>query len=257
MPRSSTYITADAHELEPLPLSITKLAATADVLVSLPTGAAFFPIADLEALPPLPQSPAIAADNTEALPPLPRSTSIAADDTQELPSPPQSPRSVSFSTVIPPNQSEEEDTGYPTLEEGAQWEEFVLRIPRWDEGKVEQEIGLLGYLRTRTTLPVPKIRYYELTTDNAIASPYVVQDRIAGENMHTMYEKLTTTEKKCFIAEFVHLLRQLQDISSPVSGDLGFSTSLPSARPLEASIHSDKCIEEGQSQLCMCCLQSC
>ena len=68
---------------------------------------------------------------------------------------------------------------------------FILRVPRFDEEDITNQIALLRFLSSRTTILVPQIVAYSTTSENALGCPYVVQARIPGTNMETAAKSLT------------------------------------------------------------------
>ena len=211
---SASVEVADPQEVPPLPPSPMQNI----VHVSQPY--AFFAAADVQELPPLPSSPVSATSSTV------ESTSLY-DNPKDL-------VRVTIGSASPVSSSKNSP------------HQFILRVPRWDEGQVGQEIALLNYLSTQTTIPVPKVYCYDLTADNAISSPYVLQERIVGESMLTMYEKMTNPEKMSFVTEFAQLLCKLQGISSPVSGELFFQTPLSATMSSHPLLQLNHAIQKGE-----------
>ena len=124
---------------------------------------------------------------------------------------------------------------------------LVLRIPRFNEGQVEHQVAALRYLRANTTVPVPNVRYYDLSTENAISSPFMLQECIPGEALHLIYPKLSTHQKETLVVEYAHVLHAMREVSSPVSGELGFSMSLAKTGSFDEVLRLEHNIMEGLS----------
>ncbi|MCJ1433282.1 hypothetical protein MMC27_002641 [Xylographa pallens] len=100
--------------------------------------------------------------------------------------------------------------------------EYVLRVPRFNTDSILSGIGILDYIRNHTSIPIPSILSYDLTSTNAIQSPYTLQLRVPGEVLHTAYPRLNLTQKYAFVHQYAEILRSLQNVTSPVAGELGF-----------------------------------
>ena len=107
-------------------------------------------------------------------------------------------------------------------------EKYVLRIPNLpdidDDGKCEEIEGaaaLLEFLPGK--LPVPRIKIFCSTEDNALEKPYMIQTRLPGVSLSQIYEDLTYEEKVGIIDQFVELLAKIESISFATAGT--FSTS--------------------------------
>ena len=217
---SASAEVGDPQEVPPLPPSPTVAALHMRNIARVSQPYAVLAAADVQALPPLPSSPVSAPSSTA------ESRSLC-DNPEDL-------VRVTIGSASPMSSSENSP------------HQFILRVPRWDEGQVGQEMALLSYLSTQTTIPVPKVYYYDLTVDNAISSPYVLQGRIVGESVLTMYEKMTHPEKMSFVTEFAQLLCKLQVISSPVSGELFFHTPLSAATSSHPLLQLDHATQKGE-----------
>ena len=110
---------------------------------------------------------------------------------------------------------------------------FILRVPRDDEQHptdLRNQVALLDYLSTRTTIPVPRVVACDATSDNILGDPYVIQTRIFGENLYRVgyrdsknVDGLTHAQWCSFTRQFAAVVRELQSITSPVPGVLAGS----------------------------------
>ena len=98
---------------------------------------------------------------------------------------------------------------------------FVLRIPRpqmADFGYIEREVAILRYVRQETSLPVADIISFDATAKNPLESGYVVQSRLPGVSLHTIWDELTH-EQRCTVAEETgQVILALQSVKSSKSG---------------------------------------
>ena len=59
--------------------------------------------------------------------------------------------------------------------------------------QLERDLALLGYLKDK--LPVPLVKAYSVTQDNAVSLPYTLQTRIPGEPLSKLWTQLDATSK--------------------------------------------------------------
>lgn len=102
-------------------------------------------------------------------------------------------------------------------------EEYILRVPGLpdlDENgvckAVENDAALLRYLSNK--LPVPNIKVFSSTSDNALEKPYTIQARLPGISLDNVYDDLTHEEKLKMIDQFVLLLARIESITFPTAG---------------------------------------
>ena len=82
---------------------------------------------------------------------------------------------------------------------------LVLRVPRpqmAELGYIEREVAILRYVRQNTTLPVADVISFDATANNPLESGYVVQSRLPGVSLHTIWDELTH-EQRCKVAQEV------------------------------------------------------
>ena len=98
---------------------------------------------------------------------------------------------------------------------------FVLRIPRplmADFGYIEREVAILRYVRQNSTLPVADVIRFDPTNNNPLKSGYVVQTRLPGISLHSIWDELTH-EQRCKVArEIGKIILALQAVTSPTPG---------------------------------------
>ena len=98
---------------------------------------------------------------------------------------------------------------------------FILRVPRSgmvELGHIEREVAIVRYVRQNTTLPVADVLSFDATADNPLDSGYVVQSRLPGVPLHTIWDELTH-EQRCVVAQEIgKVILALQDVKSPTPG---------------------------------------
>ncbi len=97
---------------------------------------------------------------------------------------------------------------------------LILRNSRWEEseGRPDRDVAILDFVRQRTTIPVPEIIAKDFSNHNTLGMPYVVQRRVPGRDLDSMWEKLSH-QQRCVIArEMGRVIMSLLTLESPVPG---------------------------------------
>jgi hypothetical protein len=94
---------------------------------------------------------------------------------------------------------------------------FILRIPRQplDESQpweISDQISVLLYLSQFDFLKVPSIVAYDLTTNNSIASQWVLQARLPGQSIQMVFYQLPLAEKLQITTIVAELVMKLERI---------------------------------------------
>lgn len=105
---------------------------------------------------------------------------------------------------------------------------LVLRVPRPQMayfGYIEREVAILRYVCQNTTLPVADVVEFDATAKNPLESGYVVQSRLPGVSLHTVWDELTH-EQRCTVAqEMGKVVLALQAVKNPTPGIVEASTA--------------------------------
>ena len=97
---------------------------------------------------------------------------------------------------------------------------LILRTPRWEEsaGRPDRDVAILDFVRQRTMIPVPEVIAKDFSNDNTLGMPYVVQRRVPGADLDSLWEKLSH-QQRCVIArEMGRIIMSLLSVESPVPG---------------------------------------
>ena len=98
---------------------------------------------------------------------------------------------------------------------------FVLRVPRpqmADFGYMEREVAILRYVRQNTSIPIADVISFDATARNPLESGYVVQSRLPGVSLHTIWDELTH-EQRCTVAqEMGNIILALQAVKKSAPG---------------------------------------
>ncbi|KAM0805813.1 kinase-like domain-containing protein [Usnea florida] len=80
---------------------------------------------------------------------------------------------------------------------------LILRAPRPNMaayGHIGREVAILRYVRQHTTLPVADVLNFDVTVNNPLQSGYVIQSRLPGVSLRTVWDKLTH-DQRCTAAQ--------------------------------------------------------
>ena len=97
-------------------------------------------------------------------------------------------------------------------------EELILRIPRFDGARIDREIAAVRFVRQNSNLTVPEVVASDATPNNALQLPYVIQNRLPGVSLHTVFPSLSHQQKVRIARSIGQVLARLLRITSPVSG---------------------------------------
>lgn len=76
---------------------------------------------------------------------------------------------------------------------------YILRIPRSQDASISHDIAPLELLRHYPGIPAPTIIIFDISRDNALGEPYMIQERIPGLPLLSEYPGLPH-KAKCAVA---------------------------------------------------------
>lgn len=95
---------------------------------------------------------------------------------------------------------------------------LILRIPRESESRPDQQVATLNFVRQRTSIPVAMVEAMDFSCDNAVRRPYVLQHRIPGIDLDSVWDDLGHLQR-CMVAKEVgRLIKTLLSVESPFAG---------------------------------------
>lgn len=102
---------------------------------------------------------------------------------------------------------------------------LILRVPRFDDARLDREVAILRFVRQHTTIPVPQVKHVDITSNNPLKQPYVIHNRIPGfdlqsRNNPTCYLNLSQEQKCTFAKDFALILLQLYETTHPFPGHI-------------------------------------
>lgn len=168
----------------------------------------------------------------------------------------------SGSVEIEPIQHGAEFTNcvYGLVPASSSTEQLILRVvvknsqglaPDARNEGLESDIALLSFLKDK--LPVPQIKAYDLTTDNALKAAYTIQTRIPGHSLNHLWEQMDQSEKCDIIDEFIVLLAKLESIEFPAAGYFDVKAPLPAKKDdfsgtIDVVVHHFVAVSDGSLQ---------
>ena len=110
---------------------------------------------------------------------------------------------------------------------------LILRVPHFPEdSRQERQVATLEFVRKRTTIPVPTIIARDAACNNALGKPYVLQLRIPGVDLLTVWNNLSHPQRCIVAAEVGRLIKTLLSIESPCAGTIEPSPNGPIVTPI-------------------------
>ena len=135
--------------------------------------------------------------------------------------------------------------------EGKNSRQLILRVPREKElARPERDVAILEYIRQRSSIPVATVAAYDYTSNNPLESPYVLQNRIEGQDLEKLWPTLTHAQR-CTIASevggVIHKLFSLQTNTPGLLGSIASDGTPPCPLPFELKDSSGESFKEPQA----------
>lgn len=99
---------------------------------------------------------------------------------------------------------------------------LVVRIPRNIDGltderleeKLSPDLAALEAISARANAPIPKVLSSSLTTKNPLELPYMVLDRLPGQQLGDMWETFNLAQKKSLMKQIIELVSDIATIEA-------------------------------------------
>ena len=132
--------------------------------------------------------------------------------------------------------------------------QLILRTPRELENgaRPDRDVAMLKYVRDHSSIPVATVVGQDFTCDNPLESPYVLQDRIPGEDLEKFWPKLSHTQRCTVAVEVGRVIRDLLAMETPINGILDAvdgDTSPSTIIPFELKDSCGELVEEPESSI--------
>lgn len=96
--------------------------------------------------------------------------------------------------------------------------DLILRVPRWDQHRIEREVAILDFVRQKSTIPVPIVIKTDFTCQNALGKPFVLQRRVTGSSLNTIWSDLSHSQRCTIAKQLGTIVRSLMCVESPIAG---------------------------------------
>ena len=134
--------------------------------------------------------------------------------------------------------------------------EYTLRIPTnpvyFDDvnERLLVEEKLLRYLKDK--LPMPEVIEIQYSRSNALSASFMIQSRIPGVPLNTVYEKMSVKEKQNIAIQIAELIPKIEGIQFPDAGELvldyTYTNGLPGVRLFQADYERSCNSEDKQKE---------
>jgi hypothetical protein len=89
--------------------------------------------------------------------------------------------------------------------------------------KTENEVSILAWITQNTTIPVPSIVHYDISTENPLKHEYILMRKAGGATLADIYQELSELEIQNLLDELVDYLAQLHSHEWNAIGGLKFN----------------------------------
>ncbi len=99
--------------------------------------------------------------------------------------------------------------------------QLILRVPRANMAGlsyIEREVAIMRFVRQKTALPVAEIISFDPTNNNPLDSGYVVQSRLPGVPLHTVWDDFTHGQRCNVAKEVGKIILALQEVKHTSPG---------------------------------------
>lgn len=100
--------------------------------------------------------------------------------------------------------------------------EYIFRVERLRQTNYGtlHDVAVLKFVRKNTKLPIAKVIGWDDSYDNVLESPYMVQERLPGTNLSSIWFDLTQDQLSSALQQVMNAQRQLHAIKSDRGGVL-------------------------------------
>ncbi|RPA74567.1 hypothetical protein BJ508DRAFT_215312 [Ascobolus immersus RN42] len=107
---------------------------------------------------------------------------------------------------------------------GGQGPELVFRIglPVFPHYKTASEVATLEFVRKHTTVPVPRVYYYDSSSNNDLKFEWMIMDRVQGDKLEDLWSRvdMDMDARIGVVKDIAALIKQLEGIKFPAIGSL-------------------------------------
>ena len=109
--------------------------------------------------------------------------------------------------------------------------DYILRIPRFEETRLDQDVAALLYVRQLGNIPVPEIITFDETPENKLGGPYMVLKRLPGTSLLHNFPDLNQSQKIRVATELGQIFKCMLSKKTTVAGKLNLPARMTGAEP--------------------------
>jgi hypothetical protein len=91
---------------------------------------------------------------------------------------------------------------------------YVFRTPRIDDTDIKEQVAILVAVGARLKIPIPEVIHYNLSSDNVVGKPFMIQKRIPGRAVSQMLESLNLEQRKCITKRITELVSEIASVEA-------------------------------------------
>lgn len=106
-----------------------------------------------------------------------------------------------------------------------QAQDFALRVPLHGgeeniglDGEVNYNVAVLQVIVSRLRVPVPKVLHYDLSENNPLGRPYVLQNKLSGLCLFDLWESLNAKQQASCIQEMTKTIEKIASVTARSAG---------------------------------------
>ncbi|KAF2636568.1 hypothetical protein P280DRAFT_408757 [Massarina eburnea CBS 473.64] len=99
-------------------------------------------------------------------------------------------------------------------------QKYILRIPRFNTKSLEREVAVLKVVAEKLSLPIPQVVKYDISKENALGKPYMVQSRLFGDNLAKIGDTLNMEQWKCVANRITEITAEIAELTSTSAGEI-------------------------------------
>ncbi|KAJ6112899.1 hypothetical protein N7512_008223 [Penicillium capsulatum] len=107
--------------------------------------------------------------------------------------------------------------------------EYIVKIPCPNAGRpmycTASEVAVLNFVKTHTTIPVPKVLAWSSDSTNPVGAEYIVMERVPGVQIFKKWDEMGEGNRISIIKRLTQRERELAEIRFPAFGNLYHKTS--------------------------------
>lgn len=84
---------------------------------------------------------------------------------------------------------------------------------------MQHHTATLKFASTQLNFPIPTTVFYNLSKDNALETPYALQDRLPRNNLQLVFTQLNVAQRKDLTRNICKLVLNMQSLAIPPDPD--------------------------------------